>query len=284
VTDHPHADRRATAKSPRLRKLAPAIRATVGLHAAAPLAALAVPHALPWLAASLIGNHAMLAAAGMWPQSTLLGPNLSRLPATAAARGMLALTFDDGPDPEVTPRVLDLLDQAGARASFFCIGRMARAHPSLVRDIVRRGHSVENHSDTHPNSFACYTPGPLRREIGRAQATLADILGQEPAFFRAPMGLRNPMLDPVLAETPLRHVSWTRRALDGLFGNPVAAERRLTRNLAAGDILLMHDGRCARAPSGQAVVIEVLPRLLTVLAACGLSAVSLPMACDIAKT
>ncbi len=260
------------------RGLAPALRATIGVHAAAPIAALAIPHAWPWLAAGLAGNHLALAAAGMWPKSTWLGPNLRRLPAASAARREVALTFDDGPDPAVTPRVLALLEAAGARASFFCIGSQARAHPALVRRIVQAGHSVENHSDTHPAAFACYAPAALRRQIGLAQATLADLSGATPGFFRAPMGLRSPLLDPVLAETSLRFVSWTRRALDGVRTDPQAGLARLTTRLAAGDILLMHDGRAACAPSGAPMVLEILPGLLAALRAARLTAVPLPAA------
>ena len=270
---------RPARRAPRLRPLAPALHATIAVHAAAPAACLAAPHLLPWIGATLLANHAVLAAAGMWPRSTLLGPNLRRLPPAAAARAELALTFDDGPDPAVTPHVLDLLDRAGARASFFCIGTAARAHPALLRRIVASGHSVENHSATHPNWFACLGPAGLRRQIGDAQAALADITGAAPAYFRAPMGLRNPLLDPVLAETSLRFTSWTRRAMDGVRGDPAQAYNRLTRGLAAGDILLMHDGRCARAPSGAPVVLEVLPRLLVALQRAGLTAVSLPPGC-----
>ena len=277
--DAPRPSRRA----PRSRPLAPALHATIAVHAAAPAACLAAclaaPNLLPWIGAALLANHGVLTAAGMWPRSTLLGPNMRRLRPEAAARAELALTFDDGPDPAVTPHVLDMLDRAGARASFFCIGTAARAHPTLLRQIVSRGHRVENHSFTHPNWFACLGPAGLRRQIGDAQAALADITGTAPAFFRAPMGLRNPLLDPVLAETSLRFTSWTRRAMDGLRGDPGRAYRRLTRGLAAGDILLMHDGRSARSPSGAPVVLEILPRLLLALQHAGLKAVSLPPGC-----
>jgi len=249
----------------RRRPYTPAIRASIGLHAAAPVALLAAPTLLRWLAAGLIANHAMLTAAGMTPRSTLLGPNLRRLPTEAALPPTVALTFDDGPDPKVTPYVLDLLDAAGAKASFFCIGTAARAHPALLRDIVARGHSVENHTATHPSAFACYRPAALRREITDAQSLLADIAGTAPRFFRAPMGLRSPLFDPVLAETDLIYTSWTRRALDGTRRDPAPATRRLTRGLAAGDILLMHDGRCAIAPSGRPMVLEILPAVLNAL-------------------
>ena len=258
-------------RHPRLRPLAPSIRASIALHAASPLA-LAIPHGWAWGTGALLANHAALAAAGLWPRSSLLGPNLRRVSQSDITRREVALTFDDGPDPEVTPRVLDLLDRAGARASFFCIGTAARAHPGLVREIAARGHGVENHSDTHPNGFAACPPSRLRHEIGRAQATLTELSGTPPTFFRAPMGLRSPLLDPVLAETPLRYASWTRRALDGVRHDPDAALRRLTKNLGAGDILLMHDGRCARTRAGRPVVLDLLPRLLESLSAQNLTA------------
>ena len=260
------------------RKLAPAIRASIGLHVLAPVAWAASPGMLPWLVGGLVLDHAVLAGAGMWPRSRLLGPNLTRLPAAAIRRGEVALTFDDGPDPDVTPWVLDLLDRQGATASFFCIGRAARRHPRLVGEIVRRGHSVENHSDSHPNGFACLGAAGLRREIGRAQASLAELAGVAPRFFRAPMGLRSPLFDPVLAGTELRLVSWTRRALDGVRCTPKAALGRLTRGLAAGDILLMHDGRGARTRQGAPVLMEILPGLLQAIGDADLRAVSLPSA------
>lgn len=249
------------------------LRISIGLHAAAAVFVVAVPSAWPWALGSVALNQAVLTGAGMWPRSTLLGPNLRRLP--TAGRAEVVLTFDDGPDPEVTPRVLDLLDQYGARASFFCIGARARANPHLVRDIVRRGHTVENHTDRHPYHFAALPPDRLRREIAAAQGTLAGLAGTPPCFFRAPMGLRSPLLQPVLAGQGLRLVSWTRRALDGLRGDPVAAGARLRRGLAAGDVLLLHDGGAARTPDGRAVALAVLPDLLEALAARGLRSVTL---------
>jgi len=228
-----------------------------------------------WLLAALILNHGVLWA-GMRPGSRILGPDTRHLPAAAVRRGEVALTFDDGPDPVVTPQVLDLLDAAGARASFFCIGTAARAHPDLVRDIARRGHSVENHTERHALNFATYGIGATRREIVAAQATLAPLAGRPPAFFRAPFGLRSPFLAPAIRGLGLTYLSWTRRALDGARGDPAAGLARLTRGLAAGDILLMHDGRCARDRDGRPVVLAILPALLDELAARGLRSVSLP--------
>lgn len=244
--------------------MTPFLRASVGVHAGAFGLAAAIPAAWPWAAGAVALNQAILTGAGMWPASTLLGPNLRRLPPTGRAE--VALTFDDGPDPAVTPAVLDLLARHGARATFFCIGARARRYSALVRAIAAAGHAVENHTDRHLNRFACLGPGALRREIGAAQATLADLAGAAPEFFRAPMGLRSPLLQPVLDSLGLRLVSWTRRALDGVRGDPGRASRRLLGGLRAGDVLLLHDGDCARAPDGRPVVLAVLPDLLRALA------------------
>lgn len=244
----------------------PTLRASAAVHGAALLGTLAVPAAWPWAAGALLANHAVLVAAGLWPSSHLLGPNLTRLPEAAARRREIALTIDDGPDPAVTPRVLDLLDAANARASFFCIGRIAEQHPALCREIVQRGHRVENHGFAHSNAFSLFGPGRMRRDIARAQAALGDITGQAPRFFRATAGLRNPFLDPVLLGLGLELATWTRRAYDTRTGDPERVFHRLTDRLGPGDIVLLHDGHAARTSKGEPVILAVLPRLLQTLA------------------
>ena len=247
---------------PHAWKPSPAMKASFALHGAAALGTLAVPAAWPWALGALAANHAVLTLAGLLPRSTLLGPNLTRLPDTAAARNEIALTIDDGPHPEVTPRVLDLLDAAGAKASFFCIGRYARQHPALCQEIVARGHRVENHGDSHSMMFATFGLKRIRADISNAQATLADITGQNPRFFRPTAGLRNPLLDPVLASLDLKLASWTRRSYDTLEGDSLRVYGRLSRGLGPGDILLLHDRHGATAADGRPVILSVLPRLL----------------------
>jgi len=256
-----------------------AIRLCIWLHVVVILMALAWPAVWPWLVAALLGSHLLLGLAGMWPRSQLLGGNLVRLPQWSCAKSQVALTFDDGPDPDVTPIVLDLLDRHAAKASFFCIGERAAAHPEIVRDIIRRGHSVENHSYRHPYAFACYSLSALRHEIERTQTEIRAITGTSPTFFRAPMGLRSPLLDPVIAQSKLRYVSWTRRGLDCFSRNPAVVLCRLLRGLSAGDVLLLHDGSCTQTKNGVPIVLTVLPALLADLARRGLQPVSLPQAC-----
>ncbi|PKO35432.1 MAG: polysaccharide deacetylase family protein [Betaproteobacteria bacterium HGW-Betaproteobacteria-7] len=256
----------------------PFVKFSLLTHAAAGASLLVVPGSWPWALAAIAANQGALITAGLLPRTTLLGPNLTRLPAAATKRREIALTIDDGPDPEVTPHVLDQLDAAGAKASFFCIGHIARRHPALCREIVARGHRVENHGDSHSSLFAAFGSRRMTADIAAAQATLCDLTGEAPRFFRPTAGLRNPLLDPVLARLGLQLAAWTRRPFDTREGQPQIVFDRLTRQLAAGDILLMHDGHAARTATGEPVILAVLPRLLQTLAEHRLTPVTLASA------
>lgn len=251
------------------------VGASIWLHAAALLGFAAAPELWAWLVGGVAANHAALGALGLCPRGRHLGPNLVRLPAACREQGLVALSFDDGPDPDVTPAVLDLLRQHGATASFFVVGERAASRPDLIAEMVRRGHSVENHTQTHPLLFACRGMGGMRREVMAAQATIRRTAGSDAAFFRAPAGARSPLLDPVLNRAGLRYTSWTRRGFDTVRRDPDAVLDRITAGLRAGDIVLLHDGSCARAHDGRATVLAVLPRLLHHLRTQGLRAVSL---------
>ncbi|HET9108576.1 MAG TPA: polysaccharide deacetylase family protein [Steroidobacteraceae bacterium] len=253
----------------------PLIGASVGLHAAAAAALIARPALWPWVLGALIADHALLTSASLVPRSRLLGPNWTRLPAAAASRRQIALTIDDGPDPHVTPRVLALLEERHVPATFFCIGERVRAHSELAREITRRGHAIENHSHRHAHYFSLLGPRGMSLEIERAQDTIGIVTGQRPAFFRAPAGLRNPFLDPVLTRLGLKLASWTRRGFDTVSESADAVLGKLTRGLGAGDILLLHDGHAARSRTGAPIVLEVLPRLLDAVAAADLTPVTL---------
>lgn len=233
------------------------------------------PHA--WLAAflAILGNHVVLCIPGVYPHSQVFGPCWRRLP--SLGRGdEVALTFDDGPDPEVTPRVLEMLAAADARASFFLIGRRAEAHPELVARIVAAGHRVENHTHHHRFTFAFNLYPFLRREVERSQTALGRLAGRPPAYFRAPAGMHNLFLSAVLARLGLFFVSWTWRGYDTVEKDAAKVLSRLTGELRAGDILLLHDGNAARTAAGEPVVLAVLPALLEELARRRLRAVPLP--------
>jgi peptidoglycan/xylan/chitin deacetylase (PgdA/CDA1 family) len=258
------------AARPRRWRPSALLRLSAGLHAGGAATLLLAPRAWPLVVGAIVADHMTVAAASLWPRSTLLGPTLVRLPAGARARRAIALTFDDGPDPVTTPRVLGLLEARGARATFFCVGRRVEAHRDLVAEMARRGHSVENHSHRHRHAFFFLPPALLRDEIERAQAAIAAATGRAPRLFRAPAGIRSPLLEPALARAGLDLAAWTRRGYDTVTGDVSRVLARLVRGLAPGDILLLHDGSSAPAASGRPVVLEVLPRLLDAVEAAGL--------------
>jgi peptidoglycan/xylan/chitin deacetylase (PgdA/CDA1 family) len=264
----------ATARLPML------VKASIACHAGAAIAVATDPALWPWALGAVVLNHGVISVTGLLPRSTWLGENMRRLPASSAARNEISITIDDGPDPAVTPAVLDLLDAHGAHATFFCIAQRAAAHPALTREIVRRGHSVQNHSDVHHHNFSLLGLRGYANEIGRAQQRLADVTGVLPRFFRAPAGLRNPFLAPVLQRLNLALVSWTRRGFDTMQRDPQRVLQRLTHGLAAGDIVLLHDGHAARTSADRPVILDVLPALLQRFADAGLHTVTLPEAVD----
>lgn len=246
------------------------LQLSAAAHGAALAGLLLAPWRWPAWLALVVANHALITAAGLLPRCRWLGPVLTRLPAAATGRREVALTFDDGPDPAVTPQVLNLLEAAGARATFFCIGERVRAHPALARDIVRRGHQIENHTQHHPHAFSLYGPRRLAQEVAQAQQSVTEVTGSAPRFVRAVAGLRNLFFEPVLARQGLQLAAWTRRGYDTRDGDAQRVLARLTRGLAAGDVLLLHDGHaaCTRAGvlPGQARLLDlgcgqaVLPR------------------------
>lgn len=152
------------------------------------------------------------------------------------------LTVDDGPDPASTPQVLDLLRRHGARATFFVVGEQVRRHPALVRQIVAEGHSVANHSDSHPSGdFWCASPGRIASEIDGCVGALLLANVHFERFFRPPVGVRNPFLDPKLSERGMELVLWSARGREGAGGSPHAALARIARQIRPGAILISHE-------------------------------------------
>jgi peptidoglycan-N-acetylglucosamine deacetylase len=256
------------------------IWASAALHGGAAVATVFNPVLWPWALGAIAANHLGLTAAGLWPRSALLGPNITRLSAAAARENKIALSFDDGPNPEITPWVLDQLDQHCAKATFFCVGARVREHAALVREIVARGHAIENHSHVHSHAFSFFGLSKLKRDIEAAQDTIADVTGRAPQLFRAPAGLRSPLLEPVLARLGLSLCAWTRRGFDTVERDPSRVYQRLNQHLAAGDILLLHDGNGALAVDNRPVIHDVLPRLLQRFDALNLTPTTIHTAID----
>jgi peptidoglycan/xylan/chitin deacetylase (PgdA/CDA1 family) len=241
---------------------------------------IAYPERWHWVVGVLIANHLAIMLIGLWPRSHWLGENWTTLPAAAIARNEIALTIDDGPDPVVTPQVLDILDQYQAKATFFCIGIKALKYPDICREIVSRGHAIENHSQQHKHTFSLLGLAGFKRELEAAQNTLSIITGQTPRFFRAPAGLRNPFLDPVLAKLGLHLVSWSVRAFDTRVCNVDKVKNKLISGLKPGAILLLHDGNAAHTSDNVPILLAVLPAVLEAGAALKLNFVTLSQADD----
>lgn len=187
----------------------------------------------------LLVSHLVFLWGTLRPQSALFGPVVVRLP---TREPVAWLTIDDGPSDD-TPAILELLDAYGARATFFVVAERARARPELVRDIVRRGHTLGNHSASHPSAwFWALGPRRMAAEIEQAQATLHGITGVAPRWFRAVVGMANPFVSAPLQRLGLARVAWSARGYDALSADPSAVVARIDRALAPGAIVLLHEG------------------------------------------
>ncbi len=262
-------------------RISPFLSASVALHAAAVPALALAPERWPWIVGTLVVDHQVAIVSGLLPRCSLLGPNVTTSQ-TAREAHAVVLTFDDGPSPDATPKILDLLDARGARATFFCIGERAARHRELAAEIARRGHRLENHSQTHRSSFFFHSPGKLRDEITRCQDELQRASGRAPSFFRPPAGIRSPLLQPALAKSGLRLASWTRRAFDTVSHDPATVASRLLHGLAAGDVLVLHDGGPSAGAAREPVAVRALPRILDAIEAAGLGIMPLRDAAAVA--
>jgi len=152
------------------------------------------------------------------------------------------LTIDDGPNSTTTPAILELLDRFDAKATFFLIGEKAVAAPHLVKMILQRGHSIGNHTQNHPQlRFWGLGPRRLRKEIDDFERTMRDRDLPIPSLFRAPTGMKNPFLHPILAARRLLLVGWSARAYDTRIKQAATVAERLLRTAKPGSILLLHE-------------------------------------------
>jgi len=188
------------------------------------------------------------------PRNQWLVANRSRVDGL----GCVALTFDDGPDPVDTPKLLDLLREKGVKATFFVVGKRADQYPEIVRRAWAEGHLIANHTWSHYSLFCFLMPRRLRAEIERGTESVRRSCGFRPRFFRSPVGLRHPLLAPYLQDAGLEYVSWTIRTRDTLTANSSVLARRILNKAASGDIILLHD----RLPGGTDAMLEALPGVI----------------------
>lgn len=186
------------------------------------------------------------------------------------ASGLVALSFDDGPHPDLTPRVLDALAAAGGRATFFMVGRNARRYPDLVRRVLAEGHAVGVHTETHRHAWIS-GPARLRTEMESGLEALVAAGGVRPVWFRPPWGAFNAATRSTAALLHLRIALWSCDAGDWLPGaTPEAILRRVRRGLEPGAVIDLHDG--GRRPAGCRAMAAALPAVLEAVAAAGLRA------------
>jgi len=229
-----------------------------------------------WLAlACLLGLLLVLTLGALVPGLEMYGSVLSAGP---AAGDRVALTFDDGPLPESTPRVLDCLAEHGAKATFFVIGSRAKEHPELVLRMVREGHSVGVHGMEHHRAYAFLSPERVQRDLEQAAAAVVDAGAPRPLWFRPPIAQASPRTFRGAKRAGVEIVGYTFRARDGW--RSTTAPRllaRLRRALRPGAIVLLHDAweRPGSAGEPPPLGVSALPAILDLCRERGLSAVTL---------
>lgn len=213
---------------------------------------------------------------GAWalfhPRATVFGPVVW---CGAPERPTAALTFDDGPHPEYTERIAEILERHRVRATFFCIGRHLERQTRLGSALHRAGHELENHTFTHGVGRDLFQLPRLRADLARCQAVVASVTGSNPAYYRPAVGIRNPVVHRAARATGLTVVTWTHAARDGLLPLGTGRARRLARRASPGSILALHDG-CFQERSGvREKTVRNLPELLRGLRDKGLTLVTL---------
>lgn len=211
----------------------------------------------PWMigvpSAIVTGLAGMTAYGATYPRAQLFGPTVCR----TCAANKLALTFDDGPNPAVTPRLLELLAKHNAKASFFLVGKFVRECPELTKEIAARGHVLGNHTDTHPNLLFC-GPKETGEELRRCHDAIHQATWAEPRWFRPPFGFRSPWLSEIVFRHNMRTAMWTlipgdwrAKPSEWLIERmkPIAADAqknipksRAGGAIPTGNVVCLHDG------------------------------------------
>jgi peptidoglycan-N-acetylglucosamine deacetylase len=191
-----------------------------------------------WFAAGgVCAAGGLFAWGALAPGSQIFGRTLRRLDDASC----MAITFDDGPNPIVTPGVLEILGRHNATATFFVIGQRVRAFPGLAREIAERGHAIGNHTETHP-SLTFLSPGRIAQELDRCDEAIVSATGKSARWMRPPFGYRSPLLDSVVRRRGGAGVAmWNVAAKDWRTHVSEPVIQRLHR-ARGGDIVLLHDG------------------------------------------
>lgn len=205
------------------------------------------------------------------PSSSVLYPTISHGPRD---RPQVALTFDDGPDPQVTPTILDALKDAGARATFFVIGRHLERHREIGLRAMQDGHEIGNHSWMHSYFQNFYSNGRQRADIERSTRLIQELSGSDAQpLYRSPVGLKSPALARVAHKRKLKVIAWSLHSRDTFARDPAATAANVLSRIAPGDIVLMHDGHESSTRHRNSAA-AALPEILRGLRERGMSCVT----------
>lgn len=226
----------------------------------------------PWVAlAAAVGYVAYSTLGVLFPELEMFGRVLWRGPKNGR---QVALTFDDGPHPETTRRVLEILKAGGHVATFFVVGEKAEAHPEVLREIVAAGHGVGLHGYTHDRLYSLRSPKRVHADIRRSQDAIERICGVRPRLFRPPVGFASHRTLAGAKRAEVTVVGASARSLDGIGGGrPDHVAARLIRALVPGALILLHDA--AERDDFVPASIAALPELLGAIDARGLETVRL---------
>lgn len=215
------------------------------------------------------------AYAANWPTSQIFGPTLT----AGNDPAEVALTFDDGPNDPYTQRLLEILTRHNVRATFFLIGRFVRLRPQIVREIRSAGHTVGNHTMTHP-LLLLKSRAAVREELASCNAALEDTLGEAVRFFRPPHGARRPDVLRTARELGLTTVMWNAMGRDWTAPPAEQIARRVQKGICVnqhrrrGSNVLLHDGGQARMGVDRGPTVAATSSLLSTWAASGLRIVT----------
>ena len=187
----------------------------------------------------------------------------------AGTRRAIALTFDDGPSPSVTPEVLRLLAERRVPATFFCIGRAARRFPRLARRIAQAGHELGNHGYLHSRHVYLWSARAIQRDARAAQRAIRRASGCAAPLYRPAVGFRSPAMARAMRELGVRLVNFDVRAFDTRASDPDRLVKRIVARVRAGSIIVLHDGDDRDERPDRRVMLAALPKLIAGLKAGG---------------
>lgn len=170
---------------------------------------------------------------------------------------IVSLTFDDGPDPVQTPKVLQILKEYQVTACFFCIGQKVKGNEALLKRMVAEGHTIGNHSYTHSGRFPLYRLSKMKKDLQTCQYALEQVTSQPITFFRPPFGVTNPTIAKAIRQLGYIPIGWNIRTMDTCQKDTSRILRRIRKRLTPGSIILLHD----RMPDSDQLVREILDLL-----------------------